>query len=155
MSFKGIKTALGGEAVLCALNFDLPFSLQTDALDRRLGAVLTPQVEGADRLVLYLRRKLSDREGRYSTQSRRSVSPSDGGRLSPLLPAGSRIHPLLRLQWPAGGAGESCLGHSGSAGLIGSDCGHLVEIRPARECVFMCLLCRSVRRRGQCELWHG
>ena len=29
----------------------------------------------------------------------------------------------------------SCLEHTGSAGLIGSDCGHLLAIRPARECV--------------------
>ena len=76
MSFEAIKTALCGEAVLCAPNFALPFSVQTDASDRGLGTVLTQQVGGTDRLVLYLSRKLSDREGRYSTVE--SVSPSDG-----------------------------------------------------------------------------
>ena len=67
VSFDAIKSALCGEAVLCAPNFALPFSVQADASDRGLGAVLTQQVGGADRPVLYLSRKLSDREGRYST----------------------------------------------------------------------------------------
>ena len=67
VSFDAIKTALCGEAVLCAPNFALPFSVQADASDRGLGAVLTQQVGGTDRPVLYLSRKLSDREGRYST----------------------------------------------------------------------------------------
>ena len=66
VSFEAIKTALCGKSVLCAPNFDLPFSLQTDASDRGLGAVLTQQVEGVDRPVLYLSRKLADRETRYS-----------------------------------------------------------------------------------------
>ena len=67
VSFDAIKTALCGEAVLCAPNFALPFSVQADASDRGLGAVLTQQVGGTDRPVLYLSRKLSDREGPYST----------------------------------------------------------------------------------------
>ena len=45
----------------------------------------------------------------------------------------------------------ACRGGYGSDGLIGSDCGHLLAIRPARECVFMCLLCLVVGRRGQRE----
>ena len=61
MSFEAIKTALCGEAVLCAPNFALPFSVQADSSDRGFGAVLTQQVEGTDRPVLYLSRKLSDR----------------------------------------------------------------------------------------------
>ncbi|CAL8350313.1 unnamed protein product [Lota lota] len=39
----------------------------TDASNRGLGAVLSQEVEGVDRPVLYLSRKLSDREGRYYT----------------------------------------------------------------------------------------
>ena len=41
---------------------------------------------------------------------------------------------------PAGGVWAGWEG-TGSAGGIGSDCGHLLAIRPIRECVFMCLLC--------------
>ncbi len=48
-------------------NFDLPFLLQTDASDRGLGAVLAQVVGGEERPVLYLSRKLSKRETRYST----------------------------------------------------------------------------------------
>ncbi len=48
-------------------NFDLTFLLQTDASDRGLGAVLAQVVEGEERPVLYLSRKLSKRETRYST----------------------------------------------------------------------------------------
>ena len=66
MSFESIKTALCGKSVLCAPNFDLPFSMQTDVSDRGLGAVLTQQVEGVNLPVLYLSRKLWDQEGRYS-----------------------------------------------------------------------------------------
>ncbi|XP_035285217.1 uncharacterized protein LOC118233567 [Anguilla anguilla] len=43
------------------------YCIPTDASDRGLGAVLTQQVEGVDRPVLYLSRKLSQREARYST----------------------------------------------------------------------------------------
>ena len=45
----------------------LPFILQTDASDRGLGAVLTQQVEGVDRPVVYISRKLSQWETKYST----------------------------------------------------------------------------------------
>ena len=41
--------------------------MQTDASNRGLGAVLSQQVKGVDRPVLYISRKLSERETRYST----------------------------------------------------------------------------------------
>jgi hypothetical protein len=49
--------------------------------------------------------------------------------------------------WPAGGlwAGWE---HTGSAGGIGPDCGHLLAIRPIRECVLMCLRCVVVGEPG-------
>ncbi|XP_061567193.1 uncharacterized protein LOC133421555 [Cololabis saira] len=43
------------------------YRVPTDASNRGLGAVLSQQVEGMDRPVLYISRKLSEREGRYST----------------------------------------------------------------------------------------
>ncbi|XP_060799055.1 uncharacterized protein LOC132900783 [Neoarius graeffei] len=43
------------------------YRIPTDASDRRLGAVLSQEVEGEDCPVLYVSRKLSVHEGRYST----------------------------------------------------------------------------------------
>ncbi len=62
-----VKAALCGGPLLHSPNFDLPFLLQTDASDRGLGAVLFQVVGGEERPVLYLSRKLSKRETRYST----------------------------------------------------------------------------------------
>ncbi|XP_064177504.1 uncharacterized protein LOC135247687 isoform X2 [Anguilla rostrata] len=45
---------------------DGAYCIPTDASDRGLGAVLTQQVEGVDRPVLYISRKLSQREAKYS-----------------------------------------------------------------------------------------
>ncbi len=59
-----VKAALCGGPLLHSPNFDLPFLLQTDALDRGLGAVLAQVVGGEERPVLYLSRKLSKRETR-------------------------------------------------------------------------------------------
>ena len=67
LAFDSIKQALCGEPLLHMPVFSLPFTLQTDASSRGLGAVLSQQVEGADRPVVYISRKLSDRETRYST----------------------------------------------------------------------------------------
>ena len=66
-AFERVKEALCGEPLLFTPNFSLPFILQTDASDRGLGAVLTQQVKGVDRPVLYISRKLSQRETKYST----------------------------------------------------------------------------------------
>ena len=67
VGFEEVKQALCREPLLYTPNFSLPFILQTDASNRGLGAVLCQQVEGVDRPVLYISRKLSDRESRYST----------------------------------------------------------------------------------------
>ncbi|KAG5847050.1 hypothetical protein ANANG_G00121600, partial [Anguilla anguilla] len=46
---------------------DGAYCIPTDASDRGLGAVLTQQVEGVDLPVLYISRKLSQREAKHST----------------------------------------------------------------------------------------
>ncbi|XP_060786761.1 uncharacterized protein LOC132892488 [Neoarius graeffei] len=50
-----------------ALDQARAYRIPTDASDRGLGAVLSQEVEGEDSPVLYISRKLSVREGRYST----------------------------------------------------------------------------------------
>ncbi|XP_058637108.1 uncharacterized protein LOC131543606 [Onychostoma macrolepis] len=62
-----VKAVLCGGPLLHSPNFSLPFLLQTDASDRGLGAVLSQVVAGEERPVLYLSRKLSKRETRYSS----------------------------------------------------------------------------------------
>ncbi len=66
-AFTQVKAALCGGPLLHSPNFSLPFLLQTDASDRGLGAVLSQEMEGEERPVLYISRKLSKREAMYST----------------------------------------------------------------------------------------
>lgn len=66
-SFEDLKDCLCNSPVLQSPNFDLPFTVQTDASGLGLGAVLL-QGEGEDRRpVQYISRKLFARETRYST----------------------------------------------------------------------------------------
>ena len=73
-SLERVKQALCGEPLLHTPNFSLPFVLQADAEGRGLGAVLSQQVRGVDRPVLYISRKLSEREARYSTMERECLA---------------------------------------------------------------------------------
>ncbi len=66
-AFTQVKAALCGGPLLHSPDFSLPFLLQTDASDRGLGAVLTQEIRGEERPVLYISRKLSKRETMYST----------------------------------------------------------------------------------------
>ncbi len=66
-AFTQVKAALCGGPLLHSPDFSLPFLLQTDASDRGLGAVLTQEIKGEERPVLYISRKLSKREPMYST----------------------------------------------------------------------------------------
>ncbi len=66
-AFTQVKAALCGGPLLHSPDFSLPFLLQTDASDRGLGAVLAQEMEGEERPVLYISRKLSKRETMYST----------------------------------------------------------------------------------------
>ncbi|XP_067248999.1 NACHT, LRR and PYD domains-containing protein 3-like isoform X2 [Chanodichthys erythropterus] len=66
-AFTQVKAALCGGPLLHSPDFSLPFLLQTDASDRGLGAVLSQEIEGEERPVLYISRKLSKREAKYST----------------------------------------------------------------------------------------
>ena len=66
--FRKLKECLCSAPVLQSPDFDKPFTLQTDASDSGVGAVLS-QVddEGADHPIAYFSRKLLLREERYST----------------------------------------------------------------------------------------
>ncbi len=66
-AFTQVKAALCGGPLLHSPDFFLPFLLQTDTSDRGLGAVLSQEIEGEERPVLYISGKLSKRETMYST----------------------------------------------------------------------------------------
>ncbi len=66
-TFTQVKAALCGGPLLHSPDFSLPFLLQTDASDRGLGAVLTQEIGGEERPLLYISRKLSKRETMYTT----------------------------------------------------------------------------------------
>ena len=66
-AFRDLKDAVCTHSVLHSPDFDKPFTLQTDASGVGLGAVLLQEVEGEQRPVVFLSRKLLDRETRYST----------------------------------------------------------------------------------------
>lgn len=60
-----VKRARCGKSQLHSPNFFLPFVLQTDTSNRGLAAVLGAS-KGADHPVIYISKKLSDPEARYS-----------------------------------------------------------------------------------------
>ncbi|TKS65328.1 Retrovirus-related Pol polyprotein from transposon 17.6 [Collichthys lucidus] len=66
-AFRDLKEAICTYPVLQSPDFEKPFILQTDASGVGLGAVLLQEVEGERRPVVFLSRKLLDRETRYST----------------------------------------------------------------------------------------
>ncbi len=53
-AFTQVKAALCGGPLLHSPDFSLPFFPQTDASDRGLGAVLSQEMEGEERPVLYI-----------------------------------------------------------------------------------------------------
>ena len=66
MAFESLKQAISKEPVLQLPNLDLPFEVQTDALDKALGGVLVQ--EGHP--VAFESRKLNGEEQRYSTHEK-------------------------------------------------------------------------------------
>lgn len=61
-----VKKALTGEPLFYTPNFPLPFILQTDASNTGQGDVFSQQVRAIDQPILYISRKLTDWERRYS-----------------------------------------------------------------------------------------
>lgn len=66
-AFNDLKGAITNDSVLHSPDFAQPFTLQTDASGVGIGAVLLQEVKGERRPVVFLSRKLQDRETRYST----------------------------------------------------------------------------------------
>jgi len=65
-AFQRIHEHLVTAPTLASPYFELPFVLQTDAISVGLGAVLTQNVEGTERVIAFASRALSDPEKKYS-----------------------------------------------------------------------------------------
>lgn len=66
-AFTDLKSAITSESILHSPDFSQLFTLQTDASGVGLGEVLLQEAGGERRPLLFLSRKLLDREMRYST----------------------------------------------------------------------------------------
>lgn len=72
-AFLEIKHQLGRAPVLRAPDFQRPFLVATDALARGLGAVLSQDFEGEEHPIIFISRKLSPAEVKYSTIEREAL----------------------------------------------------------------------------------
>lgn len=65
-AFRNIKEALTTTPVLVCPDFNQPFTLQADASTHGLGAVLTQNLDGGERVIAYASRTLNQVEKNYS-----------------------------------------------------------------------------------------
>ena len=74
-SFLLLKSRLCSAPVLAYPQFDRPFTLQTDASDIGLGAVLTQfDSSGNEHIISYASRSLTDREKKYSANEKEALA---------------------------------------------------------------------------------
>ena len=66
-AFEVIKSCLVNSPTLSCPDFEKPFVVQTDASSVGLGAVLSQEIGGAEHVIAYASRSLSDAEKKYST----------------------------------------------------------------------------------------
>ena len=69
-AFETLKSTLTDKPILRLPDFQRQFILRTDASDGGLGAVLMQEYDGVNMPVMFISRKLSDTETRYSTIER-------------------------------------------------------------------------------------
>jgi hypothetical protein len=73
-AFSEVKNALINAPILSCPDFNHPFTLQCDACDIGIGAVLTQNFNGNERVIYYLSRALSLTERKYSTTEKECLS---------------------------------------------------------------------------------
>lgn len=73
-SWSQLKNCLVTAPVLSCPNFEHPFTIQTDASDYGLGAVLTQTIEDNEYVISYLSRSLTPQERKYSTTEKECLA---------------------------------------------------------------------------------
>lgn len=73
-ALNAIKSHLVTAPILSCPNFDIPFSIQTDASDYGLGAVLTQMTEEGEKVICYLSRSLTKTERRFSVTEKECLA---------------------------------------------------------------------------------
>ncbi|XP_053473735.1 uncharacterized protein LOC128603132 [Ictalurus furcatus] len=73
-AFQALKGALTSAPVLRNPDFDLPFTVHTDASETGLGAVLSQIFDGEEHPVLYISRKLSPAEKKYAAVEQEALA---------------------------------------------------------------------------------
>lgn len=73
-AFQALKQVLSSSPVLHAPDFGCPFILQTDASDVGLGAILSQVQGGEEHPVVYISRKLTPAETRYTAVEKEALA---------------------------------------------------------------------------------
>lgn len=73
-AFQEARQKLVSAPILSCPDYSLPFVVQTDASDFGIGAVLTQQQEGGERVICYLSRSLSKQERKYTVTEKECLA---------------------------------------------------------------------------------
>lgn len=73
-AFKTLKECLVSAPLLCCPDYTKPFVVQCDASAYGLGAVLTQNIDGEERVICYLSRSLTKSERKYTTTERECLA---------------------------------------------------------------------------------
>jgi hypothetical protein len=72
--FNSLKRALTSAPLLARPDYELPFTLQTDASNFRLGAVLTQHIGGKEHFIAYASRALMAAEQKYNATEKECLA---------------------------------------------------------------------------------
>lgn len=73
-AFTKLKECLMSTSVLSCPDHSKPFQIHTDASDYGIGAVLTQNIDGNERVIAYMSKSLSKQERNYSTTEREALA---------------------------------------------------------------------------------